>query len=271
MAHIRKAKAIERLEKLLEEASELESEDGRSQKTLKWTQDVYSAFIYIFGKDSRQYTQLPGSHKITPSGVRDYLNVIVSIVASNLDDVRYFWEDEEESVTRSEDQSGLSVLDIDRVDMRLRPVSNKVFVVHGHEEATRDAVARFLTVLELEPIILHEQANRGRTIIEKFEDHADVGFAVVLLTPDDIGAAIQDQDKIKRRARQNVILELGFFIGKLGRERVCALRAHDIETPSDFDGVVYIVLDEPGAWKMALARELKDAGFDIDANRVLQP
>ncbi len=94
---------------------------------------------------------------------------------------------------------------------------------------------------------------------------------MVLLTPDDIGAAIQDKDKIKPRARQNVILELGFFIGKLGRKSVCALKAHDVETPSDFDGVVYIVLDEPGAWKMALARELKDAGFDIDANRVLQP
>lgn len=267
MAHIRKSKAVERLEKLLEEFSELDTEDSHCQKTLKWTQDVYSAFIYIFGEDSRQYKQLPGNHKTTPSGVREYLNVMYSLVASNLDDVRYFWEDDEESATHSIDQSGLLAPDIDRIDKM--STSKKVFVVHGHDEGKREAVARFLDMLELEPIILHEQANKGRTIIEKFEDHADAGFAVVLLTPDDIGAVDKVENDLKPRARQNVILELGFFIGKLGRKRVCALKSHCVENPSDVDGMVYINLDEPDAWKTGLVRELRAAGFDIDANWVM--
>ena len=151
-----------------------------------------------------------------------------------------------------------------------RSASKKTFVVHGHNEGARESVARFLEKLELEPIILHEQANRGRTIIEKFEDHADAGFALVLLTPDDLGAVAKDKDNLKPRARQNVILELGFFIGKLGRDRVCALKKPGVETPSDFDGVVYTKLDERGAWQLELGRVLKDAGFDIDANRTLK-
>ena len=148
-------------------------------------------------------------------------------------------------------------------------MSKKVFVVHGHDEGKREAVARFLEMLELEPVILHEQANKGRTIIQKFEDHADAGFAVVLLTPDDIGGAVKDRGNLQHRARQNVILELGFFIGKLGRGNVCVLKAQGVETPSDYDGVVYIGLDEPDAWKTGLVRELRAAGFDIDANRIM--
>ena len=101
--------------------------------------------------------------------------------------------------------------------------TNQVFVIHGHDESARESVARFLEKLELEPIILHEQPNKGRTIIEKFEDYADVRFAVVLLTPDDVGAVKDRADDLRPRARQNVVFEFGFFIGKLGRERVCAL------------------------------------------------
>ncbi len=244
-------------------------EDESSPEVQKWIRDVYTAFTNIFGEESSQFTLLPKTHNKTLSGFREYLRTMVSHVASGLDEIKYFWEDEAETVKQPSDQGDFKAPDTGRDDKG--SATKKVFVVHGHDERARDAVARFLSRLELEPIILHEQANRGRTIIEKFEDHADAGFAVVLLTPDDIGAAEEDQGNLKPRARQNVILELGFFIGKLGREKVCALRAHDIETPSDFEGVVYIVLDELGAWKMALARELKAAGFDIDADRVLQP
>ena len=148
--------------------------------------------------------------------------------------------------------------------------SNKVFVIHGHDEGARETVARFLEKLESQPIILHEQANKGRTIIEKFEDHADVPFAVVLLTPDDVGKLKDEKSDLKPRARQNVILELGFFLGRLGRGRVCPLVKGDVETPSDYDGVVFTKLDDAGAWKMKLVQELKAAGFDIDANRVVQ-
>ena len=148
--------------------------------------------------------------------------------------------------------------------------SNRVFVIHGHDEATRQTVARFLEKLELAPIILHEQPNEGRTIIEKVEAYADVRFAVVLLTPDDVGALATNKDDLNPRARQNVILELGYFIGKLGRERVCALKKGGVETPSDYDGVVYTDLDDAGAWKMELFRELNAAGLDVDAKRAFQ-
>ncbi|MGQ3314402.1 TIR domain-containing protein, partial [Reyranella sp.] len=118
-------------------------------------------------------------------------------------------------------------------------------------------------------IILHEQANQGRTIIEKIEAHGDVGFAVILLTPDDVGA-VKGGEPLPR-ARQNVLLELGYFVGRLGRSRVCALKRGDIEVPSDFGGVVYEPFDAGGSWKQALSRELEAAGFDIDWNVAMKP
>lgn len=147
-------------------------------------------------------------------------------------------------------------------------VSRKVFVVHGRDVAARESVARFLQNLELEPIILHEQPNEGRTIIEKFEKYADVGFAVVILTADDIGR-LGNGAKDERRARQNVILELGFFLGSLGRKRVCPLYEVGVTVPSDYDGVAYVPLDENGGWKLQLARELTSAGLAIDMNRAI--
>jgi predicted nucleotide-binding protein len=143
------------------------------------------------------------------------------------------------------------------------------FIVHGHDEAARESAARFLERLGVQPVILHEQANQGRTVIEKFEAHSDVPFAVVLLSPDDVGASRLAQNSLQPRARQNVIFELGFFIGKLGRSRVCALHAEGVELPSDFAGVVYVKMDAGGAWKLHLARELKVAGIDVDLNNAI--
>lgn len=147
--------------------------------------------------------------------------------------------------------------------------SRRVFIVHGHDSAAKESVARYLTKLDLDPIVLHEQPNAGRTIIEKFEAHADVAFAVVLLTPDDVGHPIGIATEAKPRARQNVILELGFFTAALGRSRVCALYIGGVEIPSDFSGVLYHELDSGGAWRLMLARELKAGGLDIDMNRAL--
>lgn len=147
-------------------------------------------------------------------------------------------------------------------------LSKRVFVVHGHDEAAKEKVARFLTKIGFDPIILHEQANAGQTVIEKFEKHGDVGFAVVLLTPDDVGGA-KGKD-MQPRARQNVILELGYFMGRLGRSHVCALKAGDLEVPSDFAGVVYEAMDPAGAWQAALGRELQEAGHEIDWNKVMR-
>ena len=145
----------------------------------------------------------------------------------------------------------------------------KVFVVHGHDEGAREGVARFLEKIGLTAIVLAEQPNRGRTIIEKFVDCArEVGFAVVVLTPDDLGGVATDEAQ-KSRARQNVIFELGYFVGSLGRGRACLLRKGEVEIPSDLYGVVYTAMDSGNGWKIELARELKDAGFEFDSDKVL--
>jgi predicted nucleotide-binding protein len=140
-----------------------------------------------------------------------------------------------------------------------------VFVVHGHDEGARETVARFIGNLGLAPIILHAQVSQGRTIVEKLERHGDVGYAVVLLTPDDVGGT--NPANLHPRARQNVILELGYFLGRLGRDRVCALYRGELELPSDYMGVIYIPFDSGGGWRLSVAKELTAADFDVDMNK----
>lgn len=149
--------------------------------------------------------------------------------------------------------------------------SNRIFIVHGHDEAMKQAVARVLEKLGLEPIILHERASEGRTVIEKFTDYSDVAFAVVLLSPDDMAySKDQSPENAKLRARQNVIFELGFFIGKLGRERVLILHQQDsnFEMPSNYAGVLYAPYDDSGGWQFDLIKELKACNYDVDANKL---
>jgi predicted nucleotide-binding protein len=149
-------------------------------------------------------------------------------------------------------------------------IGHKVFLVHGHDEAVLHEVARFLERLKQDVIVLREQANQGRTIIEKFENYAAVGFAVVLLTPDDRGGPIAVPfDKQQPRARQNVILELGYFLGRLGRNRVCALYREGVEIPSDYSGVLYVKLDDGGGWRLILAKEMRAAELPVDMNLAL--
>jgi len=149
---------------------------------------------------------------------------------------------------------------------------NRVFIVHGHDEAMKQAVARTLERIGLEPIILHEKPSEGRTIIEKFTDYSNVSFAVVLLSPDDMAHPKDQPPKdAKLRARQNVIFELGFFIGKLGRNRVLVLYQEEknFEMPSDYSGVLYTPYDDSGRWQFDLIKELKACGYNVDANKLL--
>jgi predicted nucleotide-binding protein len=146
----------------------------------------------------------------------------------------------------------------------------KVFLVHGHAAEPKQAVAMFLRSVGLEVIILHEQANQGQTIIEKFERHSDVLFAVVLLTPDDFGGPAGHPEKTRLRARQNVILELGYFLAKLGRKNVCCLYVDGVELPSDYDGVLYIPYGDTG-WQSQLTKELRAAGIAVDSQSLMGP
>ena len=117
--------------------------------------------------------------------------------------------------------------------------------------------------------ILHEQASSGKTIIEKIEANSNVGFAIVLYTPCDLGASKAEKDQLRPRARQNVVFEHGYLIGKIGRENVCALVKGDIEKPTDISGVVYIPMDEGDGWKLAIAKEMRDRGYKVDVNKIL--
>lgn len=154
------------------------------------------------------------------------------------------------------------------IDSKKPNTTRKVFLVHGHDDAMRQTVARYLEQLDFVVIELSEQPNMGKTIIEKLEANADVDFVVVLLTPDDIGAKAGSLELVTR-ARQNVIFELGFFLGRLGRERVVLLYKPAVEIPSDFHGVVYILYDDNGGWKNTLARELRSAGYEISTDNIL--
>ncbi len=142
-----------------------------------------------------------------------------------------------------------------------------MFVVHGRNTAAKESCARFLEKLGLQPLILHEQPDKGRTIIEKLLGHSHVAFAVVLLTADDQGGERGSPAAMQPRARQNVVFELGFFLGKLGRDRVCVLYEPSVELPSDYSGVLYIPLDD--SWRLRLAKELKAGGLEVDLNKIL--
>lgn len=150
--------------------------------------------------------------------------------------------------------------------------SNRIFIVHGRCEEMKQAVARTLERIGLEPIILHEKPSKGRTIIEKFTDYSDVFFALILLSPDDVAYPKDHPTKnAKLRARQNVIFELGFFIGKLGRNRVLILyqEENNFEMPSNYSGVLYTPYDNSGRWQFDLVKELKACGYDVDSNKLL--
>jgi predicted nucleotide-binding protein len=154
-----------------------------------------------------------------------------------------------------------------KLQSKAESINPKVFIVHGHDDLAKITVARFIEQVGLNPIILHEQASSSKTIIEKIESYGAVGFAIVLYTPCDVGAKSGEEQN--PRARQNVVFEHGYFIGRLGRSKVAALVKGKLETPNDISGVVYIDLDERGAWKMDVAKELREAGYSVDLSRAL--
>ncbi len=161
------------------------------------------------------------------------------------------------------------------------PTPRGVFLVHGRDHGSLETVARFLerAVGEDHVIVLKDRPSSGLTVIEKFEaNSAEVGFAVVLLTPDDVGCLSEDFDTVtsidqarsvlQRRARQNVVFELGFFVGRLRRARVCALVTGQVEIPSDYSGVVFIPMQDGLSWRFLLAKEMREAGYMIDMNEL---
>lgn len=152
----------------------------------------------------------------------------------------------------------------------LRPVDiiheygDKIFIIHGHDEEMKNKVQLLLTRSCLEDVVLHEQPDKGRTIIEKLmEEGRGACYAIALLSPDD------ELENGSLRARQNVILEIGYFLGRLGRDRIRLLKKGDIEIPSDLKGIIYENYDENGNWRMKILKEMKAVGINIDIEEVL--
>ena len=269
MGRPKKTKAIERLQKALDKIPELKHLQSDSQDFKKWRRDTRIAIANTFRNKSDHVGEfnnisfsLIALSTNTPrskyqEAYEGGLESAASVLKSMIDEIEEYWEEDEE------------LSHLSPTEVKTPRDANKVFVVHGRDESSREMVARLLEKLDLEPVILQEQPSKGRTIIEKFENHSNVGFAVVLLTPDDVGSLRDRPDDVKPRARQNVVFELGYFAAALGRERVCALVKGDVERPSDYDGVAYIPLGNRNGWEMKIVKELKAAGFDVDANKVI--
>jgi len=154
-----------------------------------------------------------------------------------------------------------------------REYARRIFIVHGHDSELKNELARSLERLDFEPIILHEQPDKGQTIFSKLNgEMSDVGFAFILLTPDDAGALASKPNDLKLRARQNVVFEHGLFSGFLKPERVCAIRRGDLEIPSDLHGVLYKTIPAESSIRsiaLEIANELRAAGYVVDANKLL--
>lgn len=151
------------------------------------------------------------------------------------------------------------------------PISKEVFIVHGRDKIMRDHIKSFFFEVGFKPIILSQETSNGDTVIEKFEKYADMAaFAAILLSPDDEGG-LRGQNSLRPRARQNVILELGFFIGKLGRSKVMLFcpQTSDLEIPSDISGYCFIPYDKNKKWKIIAAQNISSLGYNININDVV--
>jgi predicted nucleotide-binding protein len=234
---------------------------------------IENFFAPLSEQEADRILRAAGSEDVTPAGWGNEPEAIKRVqirrfLANRSDDlltelVEFLPAAERVSITTEVAPGRLPAVEVKR------EYDGPVFVVHGHARAALHEAVR---VLERgtgrEVIVLHEQANAGRTILEKFEDYAtDASFAVVLLTGDDEGGVRTGTNR-HLRGRQNVIFELGFFFGKLGRRRVAVLLEENVEKPSDIDGLVYITIDQAGAWKQALARELEAADIPVNRSRI---
>ncbi len=225
--------------------------EGYEMETVEaWAVRAEAALIDIFGKaDSRveRFQKLMNERGFISIAQLDTAKRLRSMIAAAHKDVL----------------AGIAV-GADSQDAGSGMGQPRVFLVHGRDEAAKETVARFLERLNLQVLILHEQANEGRTLVEKFEAHSNVDYAVVILTPDDAGHPSSEPENAMPRARQNVVFELGYFYGLLRRSRVCALYRSGIELPSDLNGVAYVPFEAD--WKLLLAREIKAAGIFVDLN-----
>lgn len=225
-----------------------------------WKTKTERFLIKIFGPDSFEYKSFiktrftPGSYVLgTPR------SEFAKVCAKGLEATRTVF------LSYLEEMQSENTGDMLSNSLSVNSDFKKVFIVHGHDTALKESVARIIEKQGLEAVILSEQVNVGRTIIEKFEDYSDVSGAICLFSADDVGNAKAEANE-KPRARQNVVLETGYFMGKLGRNRIVILADEGVEMPSDLSGIVYT---DTKNWQLDLLRELNVMGYNIDLKKLL--
>lgn len=251
---------LERIDELLDHLADLWRRSQANQFATtadglrRWKERAHAVIKSILGKDeaSEFYAKHAGTNWGNPEGTYDQQFTMY---------IEYLWDLKEE--IQKYPHHVVTQQETPATAMKTPAQNRKVFIVHGHGHL-KDAVARVIEKFKLEAIILDEKPGAGNTLIEKFQKYSDVGYAVVLLAPDDVGG--KAGGATHDRARQNVIFELGYFVGKIGRGRVCLLYVEGVEIPSDYFGVEYVSFDAKNAWKLKLAAELREAGYAIDFN-----
>lgn len=259
---------IELIDGLIEETNNLKYDEHSTLDKIKRKIQLYDSKLIGGNKYSTDVSKIrfgpmayPTTEDIKKRCWNDGINQLLNLLFTFKEEIELFG-------TKTQFKSDIK----EENNLEKSIFNNRVFIVHGHDDSMKNSVARIIDKLELEPIILHEQANKNRTIIEKLEEEGkNCIFAIILLSSDDKGYCKSNPSQIKERARQNVILELGYFMGKLGRDKVIALYSpsSDFEMPSDFDGTLYVKYDKEGAWKFQLAKELKASGIEVDLNKII--
>jgi len=265
--------------KYLEIVEKIERERDCSKSDYNWLKtnsslmdnEISNSLLKIYSaKDPNQYTSDEKYIRLLtePNILQNFSSQLYSWYSDgfNLNSIKLIPKVKEFLVNYLEEWGEKSVLETKR-----RTISNNIFIVHGKNKEMKVSVARTLEKLGLKPIILHEQPNQGKTIIEKFEEYSNVGFAIILLSPDDIGYPKEyNNSDAKFRARQNVIFEFGYYVGKIGRENVIALYLENdnFEMPTDLSGILYIPYDKNDVWKYKLVEELQNSGYTVSKDKV---
>ena len=249
--------SYEKLSDIIKEAEELLLKDITSSDPSfrSWKMKAERYIISFYGEQSHEYKEF---HKL------DFTLSFYTLGTPDSVFVKACHIDIEKAIALLE----VYLEDVDSGNtnnVQVQPLNfEKVFIVHGHDGELKQSVARIIEKQGIEAVILSEQANRGRTVIEKFEEYSDVGGAICLFTADDIGKA-KGSEKDAFRARQNVVFEAGYFMGKLGRDHVVMIADKGVEIPSDLAGVVYT---DTGNWQYDLLKEIKAIGYNVDLNKL---
>lgn len=249
----------EKLVQLISQISDLEKMRHSNNEFFVWYNAVQRTLKRIFGESDERIKQFDGIHfSLIAFSTATPDSHFQKAYMDGLEQSRLLLHDFLTEIPSSE-----------HVSYPTQTFGEDIFIVHGRDNEAKQETARLIEKLNLNAVILHERPNKGRTVIEKLvEESKNAGYAVILLTPDDIGSIKGNSGKPEERARQNVVLELGYFLGILGRERVCILLKGSISIPSDFIGVLYIPMDSAGKWKYDLAKELKEVGFNLNVEKI---